>query len=88
MGGAGLELLIPPGYAAVMVVCAWGLTAMTDLPTWAAIVLGCVGGPGARGRYDWFIRRIDSAKELDSRTSTNSSKSSFLPGTSVGLASS
>jgi hypothetical protein len=39
---AQLELLIYAIVAVLMVACSWLLMAYTGLPTWLAIVLGCI----------------------------------------------
>ena len=43
LDGPKLELMIYGIVALLMVACSWLLLAVTALPTWAAIVIGCVG---------------------------------------------
>ncbi|MDY7108094.1 MAG: hypothetical protein SYC29_05605 [Planctomycetota bacterium] len=44
MSAARFELLVLSAYAAVMIAGAWGLSALTNLPTWLAVVGGALGG--------------------------------------------
>jgi ABC-type branched-subunit amino acid transport system permease subunit len=44
MSAARFEILVLTAYAVVMIACAWALSALTNLPTWLAIVGGALGG--------------------------------------------
>jgi hypothetical protein len=46
MSAARFEILVLSAYAAVMIACAWALSALTSLPTWLAVVGGALGGLG------------------------------------------